>query len=171
MFVVTLESGRVKPTDVATMRIVLDAIDVGTQVPFGIVVNKLSQRVLSGLEDKKEQDIALASMMASGANASHIFLNKFEMDLYDQDDVVHDVSPELRTFLRTLPSIYIQEESVSDLQVDTMDDLRAKFEEELSQMRNEAEARETMLAAQVEELKNRPVEIHHHHRDSGCTIL
>eukprot|EP00178_Gracilaria_changii_P013247 TRINITY_DN37450_c0_g1_i1.p1 TRINITY_DN37450_c0_g1~~TRINITY_DN37450_c0_g1_i1.p1 ORF type:complete len:315 (+),score=39.29 TRINITY_DN37450_c0_g1_i1:33-977(+) len=43
VFVLTLESGRFRPDDILTMKLVLDVIP--KQVPFGIIINKVSLRI------------------------------------------------------------------------------------------------------------------------------
>merc|ERR1711916_329417 len=53
IFVVTLEAGRVRSADIATMKIVLDAIDLPTEVPFGIIINKLSKKAMTKLARKR----------------------------------------------------------------------------------------------------------------------
>ena len=182
VFVVTLESGRVRPADVATLKIVLDAIHVdmigdeggegGLFIPYGIVVNKVTPRAMAKLEEEEQRDITMASMMVSGSNASHIFLNPFDVDLFDTDNVVKDVSDELRTFIHSIPPVPIHPENVSDLDVADIDAVRESMETELAAVKNDYAARETKLQEQIQALKSRPPVVIHHHGGGGggCSI-
>merc|ERR1711916_182725 len=169
IFVVTLEAGRVRPADIAAMKIVLDAIDLPTEVPFGIIINKLSKKAMTKLGEEENRKTAFASMQVLGANASHIFLNEFDVELMDVDDALADVPPALLEFIQNLPALYIGEESVSDLKLDEMEELKEKFEAELAEVRRDAKVKQDKLNQQIQDLRNRPP-IHIHHGGGGCSI-
>merc|ERR1711916_374522 len=171
IFVVTLEAGRVRSADIATMKIVLDAIDLPTEVPFGIIINKLSKKAMTKLGEEENRKTAFASMQELGANASHIFLNEFDVELMDVDDALADVPPALLEFIQNLPALYIGEESVTDLKLDEMEELKEKFEAELAEAIKAENARTAQLEQEAARARAQPRRVIHHHHGSGGGVV
>jgi len=172
IFVVTLEAGRVRPADLATIKIVIDAIEIGQYVPFGIIVNKVSPRIKAKLNEDPENSKAtlFASMQVSGLISTNIYMNEKDNDLDDADNCVAPITPAMREFLDSLPGVYIAKESVNDLKYDEMAAMHEKFETELAAVRKEGQEREDKLREQLVELANREPVIIHVNDGGGCSI-
>lgn len=64
-FVVTLDSGRVRPDDVDTATCILRSINIA-DFPFGLIVNKLSRALMARFVDKNAIDIVAESFAFNG---------------------------------------------------------------------------------------------------------
>jgi len=151
IFVVTFEAGRVRPADVTTMKIVLDAIE--GDVPFGVVVNKLSAPAIEALNEESNRRLAFASLGLSGSAPPCVFLNPFQIELFDTDDNVPPISNELEAFLRSVPAVFIPPSSVSDLKHDEYAGMVEEFTAQLSALKAEAEAQTAMWEQRIADLK------------------
>jgi len=159
-FVVTLESGRVRPADKTTIDLVLDSAPITS---FAIIFNKVTKPVVKEimLNPSKKDPSPLAAVMAelwagSPATPNCCYIEKME-DLEDEDNARGDMPARLIEFIATLPSIVI-ESDVQDIQQDKFDEMANKFEKMLSEMKGDNERlRYEMRSkeAQLEELKRR----------------
>ena len=155
IFVVTVESGRVRPGDVATIRLVLDTID--QIVPYGIVINKVSP-ALARLADENEDDLKalFTSLMPDDKRVTpFVFLFPYDLDLADADNCVPAIPDLFWKFLRYLPSVLITSEGVNDLAIETFEELRDLYAYRVKLLARHAEAMqvavETGAAAAVRE--------------------
>jgi len=160
LFFITQQAGRVVVQDVATMRIVLDAVpDIGQN--YGIVVNKMSTEVLEemskpdnamafitslfqGIPDKfKHNNIIFIRSNPTLAQGSKAFLTMDELN------------PELREFIKfNVPYATIEPGKYTDIPVDQFDRLTKQIEDLQSeiQLSKEAAEEETKrLTAKVQE--------------------
>ena len=106
IFVVTTEAGRIRPADVATIKLVLDALPkTRTPVPYGIIVNKVSERLFEKLKaDQESLNQMLACLNVHSNNpTSHILLYPENNDLNDADDIVHIPADKLDLFMQQIP--------------------------------------------------------------------
>ena len=116
VFVLTLEAGRVKPADVATMQLILKSATDITR--YGVIFNKLNKSVMEKLH--KESTIILLTQVSIQLDKGSkkpfpypLLLQKIE-DLEDKDDAVAEI-PELEDYFSNLPSIDIQSLNVTCL--------------------------------------------------------
>ena len=136
-FVFTLESGRVRPEDVTTMKLVLEsAPDIKS---FSLIINKLSpiayDRLLcnNGAQLKK-LITELLVQINSKDNPPTILLLKSQSQLYDRDDKFARWI-ELSKFVQKAPIINVRSAYVSDLKSDpdsfqkTLDGINRQLEE------------------------------------------
>jgi len=118
VFVVTAESLRVREEDVATINIVLDAIKLenGFDVPYGIIVNKISQKCLNVLEADNAQMAFFQDCFNQKhcTNQFHFYLH--DAALEDENDAFHHPTPELQGFLANLDFLDIKPSSVSNIE-------------------------------------------------------
>jgi GTP-binding protein EngB required for normal cell division len=141
MFVVTLEAGRVHPEDNVTMKLVLDAIGQPNGRPphYGIIVNKLSKVLHQKLSDTAsvEYQRVLASLNVGRQNLTTYILFYPKLDtLEDAENVVHAPQAELRTFLRMLPSVYLEPSAVKDVVPSEYEMLKEEYKKEIDDLRD-----------------------------------
>jgi len=117
IFVVTAEALCVRPEDVATINIVLDTIktEKGYNVPYGIIVNKISSKSLNVLK----KDEAKMKVFQDCFNQKHCTTQfHFYLEneaLEDEDDKLHTPTPELLHFLAALNYLDINPSKVSNI--------------------------------------------------------
>jgi len=133
VFVVTLEAGRVKPADKATIRLVLNATSQVTTSQYSIVVNKVSTPEARRLADPDQFSLLKTALFSQiPVVTDRIHLNKLDYELLDADDdsdVVMNMSDELRRFLREAPRIKVNSGQVSHIQWDEFERTVAAAEE------------------------------------------
>lgn len=144
VFVVTLEAGRVRTVDSATMNLVLNNAPEITH--FGLIINKLSNRLYDRLQIENEKDALLDEFMLQidrNDNSTTTFekpipipllLKKLE-NLDDFDDVIAQI-PDLEKFMRSLPPITIRKENVCEIPGDTtLEKIVKQLEVKLSELK------------------------------------
>eukprot|EP00111_Clytia_hemisphaerica_P014905 TCONS_00043884-protein len=153
IFVVTLEAGRVKPADVATIQLILESAKEITH--YGVIFNKLSKPVMKKLtaKDGKMALITQVSVQPQKGKPKPLpfplFLKK-DGELEDEDDAVAEF-PELDTFFGGLPYIDIKKENVHDIPTESFEAMKSKLEDELDHMKKD---RESMKRQMDEDRKN-----------------
>jgi len=117
VFAVTEESLCVRPEDVATINIVLNTIKVenGYDVPYGIIVNKITETKLRRLRNNNEEMKLFQDcfIQKHRTNQFHFFLH--EDALNDEDNAFHTPTDELREFLSGLDCLDIKPSSVLNI--------------------------------------------------------
>lgn len=149
VFVAALEDGRVRPADVATIHVVLRAIEPvlsnhDMTAKFSVIVNKCGPRVMQ-LMDVLDNREVIRAMFSESKRVEHMgFLPRRE-DAFDQDDVLVECPDDLRTFIDDAPEISIPIKS--NLNVRTDD-----FQEECDRFRKELEE----IEERIKNLDNQP---------------
>jgi len=115
IFVVTLESGRIRPSDFVTINIVCDAIK--TDFEYGIIFNKIPQPTLRKIM-QRNQDIEKYLILSKKKPFSLMFMSKND-DIEDADNVCLDPenTENLRNFISKLPAYYIDHTKITPLDV------------------------------------------------------
>jgi GTP-binding protein EngB required for normal cell division len=146
-FVVTLEAGRVKPADVTTIKLVLDAIPINNG-EYSIIVNKLEPEDLETLlTDKDARNSVLQGIMATMPKKTMWFHWATRQDsLAGKKDQILPLDAEFEKFIENAPSVFIPSEAVKDIQTDQFEQLTEKFETMISKMKEDTQA----LKAQME---------------------
>ena len=160
LFFITQQAGRVVVQDVATMRIVLDAVpDIGQN--YGIIVNKMSTEVLEamarpdnviafktslfqGIPDKfKHNNIIFIASNQTLAQGSRAFLTMDELN------------SDLREFVKfNVPYANIEPGKYTDIPVDQFDRLTKQIEDlqmEIQLSKEAAEEETKRLTAKIQE--------------------
>eukprot|EP01105_Mastigella_eilhardi_P000290 TRINITY_DN1038_c1_g3_i7.p1 TRINITY_DN1038_c1_g3~~TRINITY_DN1038_c1_g3_i7.p1 ORF type:complete len:273 (-),score=80.87 TRINITY_DN1038_c1_g3_i7:330-1148(-) len=144
-FVMTIESGRIRPDDKTTMKLVHDAAPaIGNA--YSIIVNKIpcnTQRKLATDDDTRKE--FLASLLLDMPPTGHVaFLPKVE-ELEDADNVVFTFPPNVLQFINAAPVVDIPIESVKKIETDMYESMLGKLSEQLDQMKHDnATLRATM---------------------------
>lgn len=119
-FVITLEAGRIRPEDMATIKLVLEsASDIKH---YSIIINKLSKVALDCLiKDNAEQLTILVAEMIEQFNCKKdpptVLLLKNQFDLHDAEDKVIKWD-ELDEFAKEAPCMIVRPASVVDISGD-----------------------------------------------------
>lgn len=131
VFVVTLESGRVRPADITTITLVLESAKEITH--YGVIFNKLGKKVLQNMSQDNKMELLTQVSLESGSNKPvpiPLFLGSYS-ELHDEDNAL-TIIPELGDFLMTLLPIKVTSSKVEDISTDNYETLKFKMEEELT---------------------------------------
>uniref|UniRef100_A0A7M5XC70 G domain-containing protein n=1 Tax=Clytia hemisphaerica TaxID=252671 RepID=A0A7M5XC70_9CNID len=141
IFVVTLEAGRVRPADVATISLILDSAPEITN--YGVIFNKLSKPVLRELT--KENKLSLLTQVSARTTEGKkkplpipLYLEK-NSDLEDEKNAIASL-PGLEEYVLCLAPIVIHSNQVDDIPAESFDNIKAKLEEQLDYYRKNQEA-------------------------------
>ena len=144
IFVATLESGRIRPEDQTTMKLVLEAAPMIGQ-KYSLLINKASKGTLKDWENEEKRGDFLAilnSGLPSKQNLPgphHIFLNPFDRSLEDESDILVPLSSDLQQFLEMAPTLEIIRSDVRDLQIQDFDKFKYEISKNVSDKRAEIE--------------------------------
>lgn len=156
LFVITLEAGRVRASNLATIQIVLDALvarGVTVAHRFSVIINKMSPKELEGclaIGDKASDRLFFEINQAHPVDLL-LFLES-EGTLEDANDgqLSAEAVGKVRQLLARAKSMVVQPGTRVDLETDRMAALTAKFLKQIAEM--QAQHRED-LAAQYGRLK------------------
>ena len=166
IFVVTLEDGRVRPADVATINLVLDALPKDKSVPYGIIINKISKKMIGKLEANLDGRSQMLACLNAGRDnpTAYVLLYPYTEDLEGEDDKLHAptpkkcclkcpkprvpwsrsaslvstcTNPELELFMQTLPFVEIAPQEVGKVRADEFEEQREAAEEQLKCVQEE----------------------------------
>lgn len=171
-FVITLQNGRVKPEDVATMNLVLKAAPI---TDYGIIINQLpprEHRELSNPKSKGAEQVfgTLFSTMPTGKQSYHIHLAQRDDDLEGLDNALKPLPQDLLHFMVRTPGMVIKKEDVQRVRASEFDDMKEKLgqriadlEKDKDRLRHEIQAAwdardedRRRLEAQLEQMRNAP---------------
>lgn len=153
VFVVTLESGRIRTIDSATINLILNnAPDI---THYGLIINKMSKRFYEHIKQEKETEEKLLDEFMLPIDRYKdkeeplaiplpLFIKKID-DLDDMDDAIAEIHG-LKRFMDALPPLKINEEKVKDIPGDTT---LEKIVKELEKKITELKADNERLYAQI----------------------
>ena len=156
-FIVTLEAGRVRPVDVATINTVLDAI-VGVDMTnkFGIIINKLSKKVIEKMKNDAEGSQRIYGSLTAKFKTLHIYLNPSDEDLLDADNILVEPTDDLKNFLRTIVTTEIPQ--VQDLAVESFDQNTEAMERMIDKMMKAHQEQLQVLQNEIQSLRQQQEE-------------
>jgi hypothetical protein len=165
VFVMTLEAGRVRPEDIVTVDLVLDAIASVTCIKprYGVIVNKMSDKFMSKLDEENRQKL-LNSLNANRGNPTK-FLHFLErrLDLEDEENVFFQPDEVLFEFLQILPLVISSSNIVPDIEVDKIEKLMKAHAEELKKLQEDNNAMKEQMKRKDEEYKQQVLELNMQH--------
>ena len=136
IFVITLEGGQIKPDDLTTMSVVLEAIEDKT-FPYAIVVNKTTRRLKEELKDETKYEEFLTMVNCNHRETNNIFLQSFKGKLVDADNKFVEADPKFLSFLTKLSSKLILPQNVKQIKVDEFEQIREAFKSQLEALRKD----------------------------------
>ena len=154
-FVVTLEAGRLRPTDLATIKIVLRNAKEITS--YSLIINKLSKRVHDHfLENngKEVENLASELNFQVGKNRMppNLFLLLSNPKLYDAENKFMKLD-HLDEFVASAPCVTLTPNNIKDIPGDnnSFEETVVSVTEELNQLRNDKER----MIKQIKETKEK----------------
>ena len=142
-FVVTLEAGRLRPTDLATIKIVLENVEDITS--YSLIINKLSKRVHSHFHEdngKEVKNVASELDFEVGMNRDppKLLLLLNNANLYDAENEFMKLD-NLDEFVDEAPCVRLNPRNVKDIPGDdkSFEKAVASVTEELDQLRSDKE--------------------------------
>lgn len=139
VFVVTLEAGRMRSVDIATINLVIMNAPEITQ--FGLIINKLCDETYRKFEDGKLKEILSNEFLSDLVDVngrrliSRLLLLREFTQLHDRDDKTMRI-PEFEKFMKFLPTISIRKENVRDIPGDnSLEELASRSEEDVLALR------------------------------------
>ena len=120
-FIVTLESGRVRPDDATTMKLVLEAAPaIGNK--YGIIINKVTKGIMDKVSSQSDAfEVILSSLWADLPEESKtklVTLNGMDDLLEDRDNILQRPPEALIDFIRATPGTEIRSASVRQVHED-----------------------------------------------------
>lgn len=126
-FVVTLEEGRIRSGDKATMRLILQAAPISD---YSVIVNKVDEGWLAEFnkrpDDQKKWYTTLNAAMPR-PTVSVYWMTRRE-DLASKTNVKYEAPPEVISWIREAPGMHIKSSDVSNIQADELQALTQDME-------------------------------------------
>lgn len=127
VFVVTLESGRVRGDDLATIEVIMNALSSydDLDVPYGVIINKVKPATIRRLEDGSEMmdQIRHSLKIDSHSRPPPTFLYPRKPELEDEANVLHTPSPSLVRFVNDIKPARLRPAAVDTIDTDRIDEL------------------------------------------------
>lgn len=147
VFVMTLESGRVRPADISCMQMVLNSSH-GQIDCYGVIINKLSKKVHAQLTVQSEELRKLFSQIQINSNRVQmpclLPLEKYH-HLDDESNALIEI-PELVQFINFLIPVQINPDKVDDVpDDDTFEKMTEDLEKELMDLKENKEKMEEIM--------------------------
>lgn len=156
-FVITLEAGRVKPSDIATIEMVMDAIKREGK-SYNVIINKISKLEKNALSLPSNIDILFQQINSGKYKTANIFYIDLDRDLADGDKSFFKPSIDFENFIyRDSQGILIKKVEVEKIKIDKFEEIKMANEQELNKLKEELKAAQSRP----------PQVIHHHHHNSG----
>ena len=149
-FVITLEAGRIKPADKATIEVVLDALPPSVNM-YSIIVNKLEKSVANQLKNPEKLARLLFGLNSEKHYTPHVHFVMKESEVEGEDNVVLSNIQPLRNSLDSAPIFVYDPASVRPLQYDALEEMKEKFAGDLEKIKEANSAQLEELVAQHDE--------------------
>lgn len=151
-FVMTLEAGRIRPDDLTTMKLVLNAAPT-IKTLYSVIINKVSKPVMALLQDKKKRDEFYGCLLDDPPTKS-IYLNPKVSELDDEKDVVAPLPAEAIKFILGAPRLTLRSEDVGVIKEKEFDEMSEKLGAMLQQMQDDNKALHKMMDKQATNYEN-----------------
>lgn len=171
-FVVTLEKGRVRPSDAYTLKVVLEAIkSIDVNNKFGVIINQLTPSTIRALRNEKVAALKVRKGITGSFHTSHWLYVENISELEDKYDGML-TNDELTRFFVGLPETkppqaVVEKVDTADLEemIEKQEQIIKRIEEakenalaemrgELESQLDEAREREERIRVELEELRN-----------------
>lgn len=150
-FALTTESGRVRPDDLTTMKLVLDAC--GGQInenEFCIFINKCKKTWLRKVQNDKGafvENLKEQMSLKGIPTTSFVHFAPVVEAMDDEEDVVVELDEETMQFLNSMPVIHINSDSIQDIKHNEFEELQQEMERMAAE--NEKKFREAQEEANM----------------------
>lgn len=158
VFVITLESGRLKPDDLTTIKLVLDAAPITS---YGIIINKLTKNIYNdilhnpqGKEPSPSVEIEYLLAALPQDKQGSLWYLKYEEDLDGMKNALSKFPEGFQEWVHCLPAVHIDPAKVNDIKEhefqSTMDELNQKIAEYQESLENAIEEKNHWQAANAD---------------------
>jgi len=109
-FMITQEAGRIRPSEIATIELVMSSIrNVDANGSYSIIVNKLSGRIKDLIFGTEENQIKFFACLGAGtfSTKSVYYCPHLEV-LHEQDDAITELPEDLLKFIKSAPLFSIK---------------------------------------------------------------
>jgi hypothetical protein len=127
-FVVTTESGRIRPDDLTTIQLVCEAI--GEPFKWGLIVNKLSANAIKKFND---EFVKFSAGFAKFPFSSHYFLKNIA-EMEDENNALAKLPDEFLKFIGEFPFFNLNKEKLKDINYESFSELKEKYEKQLKHL-------------------------------------
>ena len=146
-FVITLDSGRVRPDDKTTMQLVIDACKDVQDFCYSIIINKLSKKALKALLCPPDAETLLVCLMEglSVVTTAIQFLEEIDglkdedMDPEPANKLPYALPDDVFRFVLQAPMVHIDSQNVCHVKETMFEKLQEEFEERELRMRQHVE--------------------------------
>jgi len=148
IFVVTLESGRIRPDDITTMKLVHEAAPtIGSN--YSVIVNKVSKSVFQKLETPEKNQL-LAGLGLGLPPTTSIYFLGMDMNAYDESDVRVVLPPAFYPFFASAPIVHIKSTDVQLVASDQYEVTKNELARVLQEIKESNEQLQRHLSEQQE---------------------
>lgn len=139
-----LQNGRVRPEDLTTMTVVLDAAPITS---YGIIINQLSPAEYKKLSKRGEEFAKVVSLMwaTSEKPTRHVHLVERDDDLEGQDNSVKPSPEDFVDFFLSTTGMDIKSQHVHQVRVDVYEKKMEEMQTRLEKFKQDNEALEAKL--------------------------
>jgi len=157
-FVITLESGRVRPADKTTIKLVLQSAPQ-IQSNYSIIINKLDSEVY---EYYKSNPQVPATFLNRGIphSTQSIYFIKDKLELQGKSNVVPEFDDDFAEWLRVAPGVAITPEKVTKIAVNEFEQQRIFFEKQIKELKNQLDKQQEEFFNALNEEKLRAEKQH-----------
>mmetsp|Transcript_19532 Transcript_19532/g.22418 ORF Transcript_19532/g.22418 Transcript_19532/m.22418 type:complete len:295 (+) Transcript_19532:12-896(+) len=147
-FVVTLESGRIRPDDSTTIKLVLDAAS-DIKDCYSIIINKATKRVKEFFGTEEGFEVYRAKLTEGLPYVTNrIYANCLDSNLEDVDDQVPILSEGISSFIYDAPSVEIESQNVIQIENERYDKLREELGARIAMLEKDKTLLEDRIAEQ-----------------------
>lgn len=139
VFVVTLEAGRVRPADVSTVKIVLEAVrrsGIAVDGNFSLIFNKCDQSVMRALEFEAGAEWSVLEPFCFVASVTHVCTLPLELTATGKDDELLGMAENLQRFVAGAPRFEVKGEYGIKIDVRGFDEVQDELHEVLMELEN-----------------------------------
>jgi GTP-binding protein EngB required for normal cell division len=146
-FVITLEAGRIKPADKATIEVILDALPPPLTNMFSIIINQVDKRVFAAL-----QNPATMQRLLVGLNGKHVteYIHIILLDesASNEDNRMLSNAADLQATMEKMPIVRYPTNEVKDIKHDMLTEIQENFAVQLEAIKHANKDQVDRMAAE-----------------------
>jgi len=149
IFVVTLESGRVRPDDITTMSLVHKAASkIG--INYSIIVNKVTKGVFSAMKDPEQKSQLDCGLHLDLPGTKSVYFLGLDNDANDENNTKVSLPDTFYAFMANCPIVRIEPADVTAIPENQFDELKAEFSATLQALKDSNESLAKEIKVQQE---------------------
>lgn len=172
VFVLTLESGRVRESDLTTVTQVLKAApEIGDK--FSICINKIKPEIQELFENPDELATLEACIFVGAIPAvRNLFPLPFVPELDEKKDSIRPAEISFRKLIKELPSCELTKDECQEIKIQDFEETTIKLRAEIDSLLSNQENLEKKIQSMEKQLKgSKPLEKEMQKKSSGCLLI